>query len=258
MVEKFILTDDIEAVYDADAKQKLFDTFRNADVRDLPEMTIPAGMADSLRLIRINIQDVTRVGFAKSANTQVEFYYEDLSLNDYTDNLKMVGTLEEGLNDMYFDGPLHGSDALRLFTHIAMELGLDKADLVPVNYGEIEFMGKPVRCILKIPLDKEGMKSALELMDKFLEHEAELDLEARMLLTSNLGMHMDELRSVIGEPDISVDDVKTELVPKAACFSVEGEFELTYYLYGSQKNMVGSVYGKYGVGLLTYMIEYVD
>ena len=72
------------------------------------------------------------------------------------------------------------------------------------------------------------------------------------------GEGVDELRSVIGEPDISVDDVKTELVPKAACFSVEGEFELTYYLYGSQKNMVGSVYGKYGVGLLTYMIEYVD
>lgn len=62
---------------------------------------------------------------------------------------------------------------------------------------------------------------------------------------------------MIGEPDITLEEVREELCIYAVQFSEEDEYKLIYTLYGPKKDMSGQVFGKYGVGLLSYMIEYI-
>lgn len=62
---------------------------------------------------------------------------------------------------------------------------------------------------------------------------------------------------MIGEPAITLEEVREELCINVVQFSTDDEFKLIYTLYGSEKDMSGQVFGKYGVGMLSYMIEYI-
>lgn len=253
---------DLEA-YDKQARKNFFNKIYRSLDQGCIDMPVPEEIDNQFILLKVDIKDVNRVGFTKSANTQVVFHYIENNIFHLLQGkslveFKMAGTLEDGLTDLYVDGQIIDNNALDEVYKYLVGDDIDESELFETYYDDIELMGKDVKCCLKISNNASSRESALKLMEKVCERDVEYDDQARELILSSLIRHISEFEKTTGEKIESVDCLKSALTLEKVLFSINDHFEFSYRFYGSSKDLVAVVAGTSCLGFLTYAIEYVD
>lgn len=209
----------------------------------------------------VAILDVNRESVFAPANTRVELTYADKN-DDENEigelEISVAGSMENGIDDYYIGGMSVAELALYPPHELSTGDVVEYSHFAEVYSGSVDVLGYIVDCYFELDDDCSKADAAFALFEKVYPHIYKMDHIAKGLIFANMPSHMDDIRKTLGDDDLTIDEMKEEIVFESAVFGPHDELEFSYVLIGDKKDLKATAMGTFKNGFTRYLIEYLD